>query len=43
MKNEEVNNSLGSYQDMRTTRGVDVCGRCQRAGHKSGECPRKTL
>ena len=43
MKNEEVNNSLGSYQDMRTTTGVDVCGRCQRAGHKSGECPRKTL
>ena len=35
--------NVSRYQDMRTTTGVDVCGRCQRAGHKNLACPRNNM
>ena len=28
---------------MRTTTGIDICGRCQRVGHKQNECARKNM
>ena len=41
--NANQNNSRNMYQDMRTTTGIDICGRCQRMGHKHVECPRKAM
>ena len=29
-----------SFEDLKTTNGLDVCGRCQRVGHRHDNCPR---
>ena len=38
-----TNNAFPVLEDLKTTNGLDVCGRCQRVGHKKESCARSRM